>query len=112
MNHFRDSQKAWLKDKDSRVELILGFVEPCRDPAGLRAGFESEDIRDTCGFKNVMIANRNRPPNLGLVNAEKEAPFVAAEEAREYLSHEYYSSEIRIAAHELLGHGTGNRLAS
>ncbi|KAK3378713.1 peptidase family M49-domain-containing protein [Lasiosphaeria ovina] len=166
MNHFRDSQKAWLKDKDPRVELILGFVEPYRDPAGSRAEFEgivaiespvasdrlprlvsgsrefirelpwilsspssgslgpfescdieppdtglfSEDIRDTCGFKNIMIANRNRPPNLDLVDAEKEAPIVAVEEAREYLSHEYYSSEIRIAVHELLGHGTGNRL--
>ena len=37
---YRDSQKAWIQDKTPRVENIFGFVEPYRDPFGVRAEFE------------------------------------------------------------------------
>lgn len=40
LDFYRDSQRAWIKDKSPRVENIFGFVEPYRDPFGIRAEFE------------------------------------------------------------------------
>lgn len=37
---YRESQKTWISDKAPRVENIFGFVEPYRDPYGIRAEFE------------------------------------------------------------------------
>jgi len=37
---YRDSQRTWISDKSPRVENIFGFVEPYRDPYGVRAEFE------------------------------------------------------------------------
>lgn len=37
---FEESQKAWVKDVAARVENVMGFVEPYRDPAGIRAEWE------------------------------------------------------------------------
>lgn len=37
---FRESQKEWVKDKSPVVEAILGFVEPYRDPHGVRGEWE------------------------------------------------------------------------
>lgn len=37
---YRDSQRTWVTDKTPKVENIFGFVEPYRDPAGIRAEFE------------------------------------------------------------------------
>ncbi|KAK4033925.1 dipeptidyl peptidase III [Parachaetomium inaequale] len=37
---YRDSQRIWVRDKGPRVENIFGFVEPYRDPHGIRAEFE------------------------------------------------------------------------
>lgn len=40
MDTYRDSQKIWVNDRNPAVETILGFVEPYRDPYGVRAEFE------------------------------------------------------------------------
>lgn len=40
MNKYRDSQKLWLEDQQPTVETIFGFVEPYRDPHGIRAEYE------------------------------------------------------------------------
>lgn len=37
---YKESQKIWVKDKAPPVETVLGFVEPYRDPLGVRAEFE------------------------------------------------------------------------
>jgi dipeptidyl-peptidase-3 len=37
---YRESQKTWVKDFQPSVETIFGFVEPYRDPFGIRAEFE------------------------------------------------------------------------
>jgi dipeptidyl-peptidase III len=37
---YRDSQRTWVRDLKPKVENILGFVEPYRDPFGVRAEFE------------------------------------------------------------------------
>ena len=40
MDAYRPSQKTWVSDISPRVENILGFVEPYRDPYGVRAEWE------------------------------------------------------------------------
>ncbi|KAK1826080.1 dipeptidyl peptidase III [Podospora conica] len=38
---YRRAQKTWVSDLSPRVETIFGFVEPYRDPYGVRAEWES-----------------------------------------------------------------------
>lgn len=40
LDTYRDSLRVWVKDKAPRIENIVGFVEPYRDPAGMRSEFE------------------------------------------------------------------------
>ncbi|CAH0018750.1 unnamed protein product [Clonostachys rhizophaga] len=40
LDAYRESLRIWVKDKGPRVENIFGFVEPYRDPHGIRAEFE------------------------------------------------------------------------
>ncbi|KAK0701875.1 peptidase family M49-domain-containing protein [Lasiosphaeria miniovina] len=40
MMAFQESQKAWVKDVAARVENVIGFIEPYRDPAGIRSEWE------------------------------------------------------------------------
>ncbi|KAH9909743.1 dipeptidyl peptidase III [Xylariomycetidae sp. FL2044] len=37
---YRDSLRTWVTDKAPKIENIFGFVEPYRDPQGIRAEFE------------------------------------------------------------------------
>ncbi|KAH6890266.1 peptidase family M49-domain-containing protein [Thelonectria olida] len=41
LDTYRESQRIWVQDKAPRVENIFGFVEPYRDPQGIRAEFEA-----------------------------------------------------------------------
>jgi dipeptidyl-peptidase-3 len=41
LDTYRESQRVWVRDKAPRVENIFGFVEPYRDPHGIRAEFEA-----------------------------------------------------------------------
>lgn len=41
LDTYRDSLRLWVRDKAPRVENIFGFVEPYRDPHGIRAEFEA-----------------------------------------------------------------------
>jgi dipeptidyl-peptidase III len=38
---YRDSQRTWVRDRAPNIENIFGFVEPYRDPFGMRAEFEA-----------------------------------------------------------------------
>lgn len=40
LNMYRESLKNWTKHKSPVIEDIFGFVEPYRDPYGIRAEFE------------------------------------------------------------------------
>lgn len=40
MEDFKDSQRTWVRDHPTRVESVLGFIEPYRDPCGTKAEFE------------------------------------------------------------------------
>jgi dipeptidyl-peptidase III len=37
---YKQAQKSWVQDLKPTVETILGFIEPYRDPFGVRAEFE------------------------------------------------------------------------
>lgn len=37
---YRESQRFWVQDRYPVVENMIGFVEPYRDPAGIRSEFE------------------------------------------------------------------------
>lgn len=41
LDAYRESQRIWVRDKSPKVESIFGFVEPYRDPHGIRAEFEA-----------------------------------------------------------------------
>ncbi|KAI1260484.1 peptidase family M49-domain-containing protein [Xylariaceae sp. FL1019] len=38
---YRESQRTWISDKAPKIENIFGFVEPYRDPYGVRSEFEA-----------------------------------------------------------------------
>ncbi len=40
LDTYRDALRIWAQDKAPRVEHIFGFVEPYRDPHGIRSEFE------------------------------------------------------------------------
>lgn len=174
---YKESLKAWVRDTAPAVENIFGFVEPYRDPFGVRAEFEAlvaiadehetelltrlvdqssdfirelpwaaqssenngkgpfekalfeppdfssihalaycssiifpginlpnyNDIRQECGFKNVIIANRMSAES----NQADFSPFVDPMEAEIFRKHKYTAYYIWVVLHELLGHGTG-----
>lgn len=64
------------------------------------------DIRQDCGFKNVIIANRMAAESSNqLAN-----PFVDTQEAETFQKHKFPAYYIWVVLHELLGHGTGKMM--
>ncbi|KAL8936847.1 MAG: hypothetical protein Q9216_004714 [Gyalolechia sp. 2 TL-2023] len=61
------------------------------------------DIRQECGFKNVIIANRMSAES----NEADISPFIHASEAATFQKSKYPAYYIWVVLHELLGHGTG-----
>lgn len=177
---YKESQETWIKDSAPAVENIFGFVEPYRDPFGIRAEFEGlvaisdreetkllsrlveesskyikrlpwtegcsendekgpfektlfeppdftsihalaycssiifpginlpnyNDIRQECGFKNVIIANRMSAES----NEAEISAFVDPSEALVFQKHKYAAYYLWVVLHELLGHGTGKMM--
>ncbi|MCJ1470681.1 hypothetical protein MMC07_009328 [Pseudocyphellaria aurata] len=177
---FQESQKVWVTDVSARVENILGFIEPYRDPAGIRSEWEAmigiadadeikklknfvnrsttfirqlpwavkgvndgkgpfektlfeapdftsvhalavcgsivfeaanlpnyEYIRETFGFKNVVLANRLSVNN----NSNVPCYWVDSSELKFFKSTTHIVRFLTTAIHELIGHGTGKLLS-
>jgi dipeptidyl-peptidase-3 len=62
---YKESQKMWVKDVQPSVEAIFGFVEPYRDPFGVRAEFEGV----------VGIVNKDETKTLTML-VENSAKFI------------------------------------
>ncbi|KAJ9657449.1 hypothetical protein H2198_004324 [Neophaeococcomyces mojaviensis] len=177
---YRESQRLWITDITPRVENIFGFVEPYRDPAGVRSEFEAlvaienpeesralqrlvdrsdtfikrlpwarhqtdnngkgpfekglfeppsfasihtlaycstilfdginlpnyNDIRESCGFKNVVIANRLAAGS----NYDTLSNFVDEDLQSDLSKHSTDIGYLWLVFHELLGHGTGKMM--
>ncbi|KAH8813356.1 peptidase family M49-domain-containing protein [Xylogone sp. PMI_703] len=181
LHDYRDSQRTWISDKSPHVENIFGFVEPYRDPSGIRSEFEGlvaishpeetnllrklvgksatfirrlpwatgnptdndgkgpfekslfeppdftsihalaycssiifpginlpnyNDIRQDCGFKNVIIANRMSTES----NKAERSPFLDPSETETFQNHKFPAYYWWVVLHELFGHGTGKMM--
>ncbi|KAK1710798.1 peptidase family M49-domain-containing protein [Colletotrichum lupini] len=57
---YRESLRNWVKDKAPEIENIFGFVEPYRDPHGIRAEFEGlVAIADAAETRKLTRLNEN-----------------------------------------------------
>ncbi len=58
LHTYKESQMTWIKDSKPSVENIFGFVEPYRDPHGIRAEFEGlvaiQDQKETKVLTKVV----------------------------------------------------------
>lgn len=53
---YKAAQRTWVSDKAPPVETVIGFVEPYRDPLGVRGEFEGiVGIPDTVESKRLNI---------------------------------------------------------
>ncbi|KAK4184648.1 peptidase family M49-domain-containing protein [Podospora australis] len=76
----------------------------------IRTGIDlpkDNNIRETCGFKNLIIANRVAAPN----DVASLCRYVQASEVERYKECVATIEIITTAVHELLGHGTGKLLS-
>ncbi|SPQ20354.1 14d01ecd-4b10-4b08-8e49-fad5338ec7f3 [Thermothielavioides terrestris] len=119
LHAYRAAQRAWVRDITPRVESVLGFVEPYRDPAGVRGTLaycssiifpginlpNYNDIRQEVGFKNIIFANRMR-----VESQAKQYPFIDPAEAETFAKHKFPAYYWWVVLHEILGHGTGRML--
>jgi dipeptidyl-peptidase-3 len=56
------------------------------------------------------MTNRETPPDPNSPAAQTSAPFVDEAERATFLLHDFHSLRVKIALHEMLGHGTGKLL--
>lgn len=64
------------------------------------------DIRQECGFKNVIIANRMSAES----NKAEVCPFLDSSETETFQKHKYSAYYSWVVLHELFGHGTGKMM--
>ncbi|KAL9607596.1 MAG: hypothetical protein Q9167_007500 [Letrouitia subvulpina] len=64
------------------------------------------DIRQECGFKNFVIANRRSAE----ANEADISPFVHPDDVQTFQKYKYTAFYICLALHELLGHGLGRMM--
>lgn len=82
---YRNSQRTWIMDKSPRVENIFGFVEPYRDPHGIRAEFEGlvaiMDLEETSKLTKLVESSDifiKRLPWTGNDENDGKGPFEKA----------------------------------
>jgi dipeptidyl-peptidase III len=76
-------------------------------------GIKYNDIRQECGFKNVMIANQissREDSKSSPRQASKASPFLENQDIAGYRKHESHATYLWIVFHELMGHGTGRMM--
>ncbi|KAG8424919.1 hypothetical protein J3458_001673 [Metarhizium acridum] len=136
LDMYRMSQRPRVRDRAPRVENIFGFVEPYRDPQGIRADFEApvaiaddSESRLFAGLvdnsakfirrlpwatpenddKGPLERSLFEPPDFSSIHGSqaKQYPFIEAAEAEQLQKHKLQAYYWWVVLHELLGHGTG-----
>ncbi|KFX87709.1 hypothetical protein V490_08064 [Pseudogymnoascus sp. VKM F-3557] len=64
------------------------------------------DIRQECGFKNIIVANRMTAES----NKSEICPYINKSEAATFQKHKFSAYYLWVVLHELLGHGTGKMM--
>ena len=80
---YKESQKTWIQDTKPSVENIFGFVEPMRDPYGVRAEFEGlvaiSDRKETELLTRLVLESsvfiRHLPWATGTSENDGKGPF-------------------------------------
>lgn len=80
---YKESQRTWVKDVKPIIETVLGFVEPYRDPFGVRAEFEGlvavVDIEKTKTLTKLVKDSakyiRTLPWAEGATENDRKGPF-------------------------------------
>jgi dipeptidyl-peptidase III len=80
---YKESQRTWVKDLKPIIETVLGFVEPYRDPFGIRAEFEGlvavVDMEKTKILTKLVEDSakyiRTLPWAEGAVENDRKGPF-------------------------------------
>ena len=83
LDSYRDALRVWVMDKSPTIESVFGFVEPYRDPFGVRAEFEAsvliKDVRES-GRLKTLVDNaakfiRKLPWAEGATENDRKGPF-------------------------------------
>ncbi|EAU34821.1 conserved hypothetical protein [Aspergillus terreus NIH2624] len=137
---YKAAQRIWVSDKAPPVETVIGFVEPYRDPLGVRGEFEGiVGIPDTVESKslNILASMADKlvcrlpwvdsdgdskgpwekdlfePPDFSSVQKSHRArglDLVDEAEQDVFKAHRFHAYYIWVVLHEILGHGTGRFL--
>ena len=80
---YRDALRTWVRDVGPKVEHIIGFVEPYRDPYGIRSEFEGivaiADPNETKRLQELVKHSdrfiRRLPWCVGSIENDGKGPF-------------------------------------
>jgi dipeptidyl-peptidase III len=83
LEQYRDSQRIWVADRAPKVENIFGFVEPYRNPSGIRAEFQAtvaiSDAKETKVLSKLVDKSdtfiRRLPCAAGCMENNGKCPF-------------------------------------
>jgi dipeptidyl-peptidase III len=86
LEQYRKSQRTWVADKAPNVECIFGFVEPYRDPLGIRSEFEAlvsiSNVKETRVLSELVQNSdtfvRRLPWTSGCTDNNGKGPFEQA----------------------------------